>query len=189
MIWPPFSWPRSFLTAYGVLSNNPRMTAHKQKSLYGIQEKIFSSIKPFLNFLKIMKQRLITSVIQMHCSTNLYTNTVLDGSVILFIRYRNHFPVVQFQNPAHIRNHHGTGQVFKIIWGAAGTPKKIFFYRRRPEWGAQGTPNIFFLLLPPPKAAVSQVGTGGTLKAPLPQRAKEITPKAGVSRVYIYMYI
>ena len=28
----------------------------------------------------------------------LYTNTVLDGSVILFVRYRNHFPVVQFQS-------------------------------------------------------------------------------------------
>ena len=32
----------------------------------------------------------------------LYTNTVLDGfvilSVILFVRYRNHFSVVQFQN-------------------------------------------------------------------------------------------
>ena len=38
---------------------------------------------------------------------HLYTNTVLDGSVILFVRYRNHFPVVQFQNQAHIRNPHG----------------------------------------------------------------------------------
>ena len=57
---------------------------------------------------------------------HLYTNTVLDGSVtlsvILSVRYRNHFPVVRFQNQAHIWNPHGTGQVFKTIWGAAGTP-------------------------------------------------------------------
>ena len=36
----------------------------------------------------------------------LYTNTLLDGSVTLSVtlsvRYRNHFPVVQFQNQAHI---------------------------------------------------------------------------------------
>ena len=58
-------------------------------------------------------------------NVNLYTNTVLDGtsvfdSVILSVRYRNHFPVVQFQNQAHIWNPHGTGPVFKTIWGAAG---------------------------------------------------------------------
>ena len=56
----------------------------------------------------------------------LYNNTVLDigiiMSVILFVRYRNHFPVVQFQNQAHIWNPHGTGHVFKTIWGAEGTP-------------------------------------------------------------------
>ena len=39
----------------------------------------------------------------------------------------------------------------------------------RPEWGA---PIYFFFLLPPPKA-------------PLPRRAREIPPKAGVSRVFI----
>ena len=39
-------------------------------------------------------------------------------SVILFVRYRNHFPVVQFHSQAHIRNPHGMGQVFKTIWGA-----------------------------------------------------------------------
>ena len=61
---------------------------------------------------------------------NLYTNTVLGGSVILSIRdsvipsvrYRNHFPVDQFQNQAHIWNPQGTGHVFKPIWGAAGAP-------------------------------------------------------------------
>ena len=43
-------------------------------------------------------------------------------SVILSVRYRNHFPVVKFQNQAHIWNPHGTGHVFKTIWGAAGAP-------------------------------------------------------------------
>ena len=59
---------------------------------------------------------------------NLYTNTVLDASVILSVilsvcvsvclsvilsfRYRNHFPVVQFQNQTYIWNPHGTGHVF-----------------------------------------------------------------------------
>ena len=52
----------------------------------------------------------------------LFTNTALDGSVILFVRYRNHFPVVQSQNQAHIWNLRGTGQVFKTMWGAAGGP-------------------------------------------------------------------
>ena len=58
----------------------------------------------------------------------LYNNTVMDGSVIpwfclsvcLSVRYRNHFPVVRFQNQAHIWNPHETGHVFKTIWGAAG---------------------------------------------------------------------
>ena len=57
---------------------------------------------------------------------NLYNNTVLDVgmilSVILSVRYRNHFPVVQFQNQAYTWNPHGTGQVFKTIWGTAGAP-------------------------------------------------------------------
>ena len=58
---------------------------------------------------------------------NLYSNTVLDGCVILsvcglFVRYRNHFPVVQFQNQAHIRNPHDPAEVFKTIRGAIGTP-------------------------------------------------------------------
>ena len=48
---------------------------------------------------------------------NLYTNTVLCGSVILSVRYRNHFPVVQFQNQAHIWNPQGAGHVFKTIRG------------------------------------------------------------------------
>ena len=45
-------------------------------------------------------------------------------SVILSVRYRNHFPVVQFPNQAYIWNPHGKGQVFKTIWGAEGAPKK-----------------------------------------------------------------
>ena len=42
--------------------------------------------------------------------------------MILFVRCRNHFPVAQFQNQAHIRNPHGTGQVFNTIWSALGAP-------------------------------------------------------------------
>ena len=69
-------------------------------------------------------------------------------SVILFVRYRNHFPVVQFQHQAHIRNPHGTGQVSKTLLGDPVTP--IFFYCRRrrrklswrPDRGAPGAPNM-----------------------------------------------
>ena len=53
-------------------------------------------------------------------------------SVILSVRYRNHFPVVQFQNQAHIRNPHETGQVFKTIWGPGGT--RYLGRRRRPKF-------------------------------------------------------
>ena len=107
------------------------------------------------------------------------TNTVLDGcvilSVILFVRYRNHFPVVQFQNQVHIRNPHGTGQVFKTIWDAEGTPIVFHFIDAeggvscRPRWGTPSAP--FFFSFSFPKVA------------PLPRRAKEIPPKPGISRV------
>ena len=60
-------------------------------------------------------------------AVNLYTNTVVDGCVILFVRYKNNFPVVQFQNQAHIWNPRGTGHVFKTIWGAAGARNFFFF--------------------------------------------------------------
>ena len=74
---------------------------------------------------------------------HLYYNAVLDGSVILFVRYGNHFPVVHFQKQAHFRNPHGTGQDSKTIWGAAGAPNILFFFRRRrrqwlPKDGAEG---------------------------------------------------
>ena len=69
-------------------------------------------------------------------------------SVILFVRYRNHFPVVQFQNQAHIRNPHGTGQVFKSIWDAEGSP--IFFTFFLPPPSQVGCPRrpkfILFLI-------------------------------------------
>ena len=52
--------------------------------------------------------------------------------VCLFVRYRSHFPVVQFQNQTHIRNPHGTGSDLVL------RRRPNFFYRR-PEWGA---PNI-----------------------------------------------
>ena len=41
----------------------------------------------------------------------------------------------------------------------------------------------------PPKAAVSQKAVGGTLKAAVHRRAREMPPKAAVFRVYIYIYI
>ena len=70
----------------------------------------------------------------LHKCVYLYTNTLLDGSVILSVcdsvglsvipsvRYRKHFPVVQLQNQTYILNPHGTGHVYKTIWGAAGAP-------------------------------------------------------------------
>ena len=71
-------------------------------------------------------------------AVNLYTNTVVDGCVILFVRYRNNFPVVQFQNQAHIRNPHETGQIVFIlflspppqIWGTEGPQFFILFFYR-----------------------------------------------------------
>ena len=62
--------------------------------------------------------------------------------MILSVRYRNHFPVVQFQNQAHIWNPHGTGHVCKTIWGTEGTPIFFFFFHRRrrlrfPKWAPQ----------------------------------------------------
>ena len=45
-----------------------------------------------------------------------YIYILLRYWVCLFVRYRNHLPVVEFQNQAHIRNPHGIGKVFKPIW-------------------------------------------------------------------------
>ena len=80
---------------------------------------------------------------------HLYTNTLLDGYVILFVRYRNHFPVVQFQYEAHILNPHGPAEVLKILWGAVGAPIFIIFFNaaeggefRRSMLGAPGAPNV-----------------------------------------------
>ena len=61
----------------------------------------------FLSILDRVKSR------ESGCFASLYSNTVLDGSV-------KHFPVVKFQKQAHILNPHGTGHVFKTIWGAGG---------------------------------------------------------------------
>ena len=60
-------------------------------------------------------------------NTIMHIYIIIRYWVCLFVRYRNLLPVVQFQNQAHIRNPHGTGQVFKIIWGAAGAPNFLFF--------------------------------------------------------------
>ena len=77
-------------------------------------------------------------------------------SVILFVCYRNQFSVVQFQNQTHMWNPHGTGQVFLSFTAAEG----------------DGFPNgrrRHLKVVP---------------KAPFPRRAREIPPKAGVSRVF-----
>ena len=63
-------------------------------------------------------------------------------SVILSVRYRNHFPVIQFQNQAHIRNPRGTGHIFKTIWGAPGTPERGA--RDARKLGRRWHPNLFF---------------------------------------------
>ena len=55
-------------------------------------------------------------------------------SVILSVRYRNHFPVVQFQNQAHIWNPYDPAEVFKTM-GAAGAR----------NMGRHRRPNIFKL--------------------------------------------
>ena len=87
--------------------------------------------------------------------------------MILFVRYRSQFPVVQFQNQAYIRNPHETGQVFKIIWGAPGAPPKRgaegaphFFFHCRPEWGARGAPNCFFFFYRRPRRPKGGAGGG-----------------------------
>ena len=70
--------------------------------------------------------------------------------VRLSVRYRNHFPVFQFQNQAHIWNPRGTGHIFKTIWGAEVDPIFfLLFYRRRrrrkltPRPGRLRRPNLF----------------------------------------------
>ena len=74
--------------------------------------------------------------------------------------------------------------------GSRGRPKFLFFIAAAPS-GAPGVPQFFNIFLPPPKAAVSQIGTEGATKAapeaPLPWRAREISLKAGVSRVKIIL--
>ena len=50
-------------------------------------------------------------------------------------------------------------------------------------WGAAGAPNFFFLSF-----TNAEGGAKWAPKALLSRRAKEIPPKAGISRVYIYIY-
>ena len=58
-------------------------------------------------------------------------------SVILSVRYRNHFPVGQFQNQANIWNPRGAGHVFKTIWGSQAPG----------IWDAEGAPNSFIFFI------------------------------------------
>ena len=98
----------------------------------------------------------------------------------MYVRYRNHFPVVQFENQAYIWNPHGTGKVFKIIWGAAGAP--IFFIAaegggfHRPEWGVPGASNMGRPRPPILFCFTAAEGCGfpnAAPEAPLPRRARE----------------
>ena len=93
-----------------------------------------------------------------YISIHYYATGWFCDSVCLFVRYRNHLPVVQFQNQAHIRNPHGTGKVFKTIWGAP----------------------IFFSL-----AAVSQMGAEGGVEGTAPPEA-EGNPAAGGCFASVY---
>ena len=67
--------------------------------------------------------------------------------MILSVRYRNHFPDVQFKNQAHIRNPHGTGQIFKTIWGAAGAPKFVSLFLIAAEGGVSRRPNLTYIFM------------------------------------------
>ena len=88
-----------------------------------------------------------------------------------------------------------TKHIFGILIAQQEFLKFVIFFLMPPTavdftapCGAPRAPQFFFpYLLPPPKAAVSQMGAEGApnaaLKAPLPRRAREIPPKAGFSRV------
>ena len=69
---------------------------------------------------------------------NLYTNTVLDVtsvclSVILSVRYRNHFQLSNFK----------TKHIFGILMALVKFFKFIFYHR--PQWGAYDAPNYYYL--------------------------------------------
>ena len=93
----------------------------------------------------------------------------------------NTFPLSNFETK-HIFGSNFLFSFFFITTGSSGF--------RHSEWGTPGTPNFFSFVLPPPKAAASQMSAAGTPmaapKASLPWRSREIPPKAGVSLVYIY---
>ena len=72
----------------------------------------------------------------------------------MFVRYRNHFPVVQFQKYAHIRNPRDPTEVFKTIWGSVGAPIFSSFIAAEGNGfpnGGRGRPKSG------PKAGVSRV--------------------------------
>ena len=78
----------------------------------------------------------------------MYIYNIIRYWVCLFVRFRNHLPVVQFQNLAHIRNPHGTTEVFKTISGAEGN--SFFLTPSKPAdsaapYGAPEAPQMFFL--------------------------------------------
>ena len=94
----------------------------------------------------------------------LYTNTVLDGSVIRSVWSSN------FETK-HIFGILMTLRKLLKLWGAAGAP--IFFPLSFTAAEGGGFQNG--------RRRRPKVATG----APLPRRAGEIPPKAGISRVYL----
>ena len=74
-----------------------------------------------------------------------------------------HFHVIQFQNQAHIRNPHGPGKFSKTICFKPQAPQ-IFFIGADGGVSRRRRLHFFFfisLLLPLPKAVVSQMGAKG----------------------------
>ena len=119
-------------------------------------------------------------------TSNLYTNTVLDGSVTLSVilsvcafAIETTFPLSNFKTK-HIFGILMTLQTFLKLWApqapiAAGA-RNMGHHRR---------PRFLFLF----SFTVAEGGGKRAPKAPLSRRAREIPPKAGVSQVYIYTYI
>ena len=63
--------------------------------------------------------------------------------MILFVRYRNHFPVVQFQNQAHIWNPYDPAVDFKTM-GAVGAPLSVVRFQNQAHiWNPHGTGHVF----------------------------------------------
>ena len=146
----------------------------------------------------LMKNVLESCYTYIYIYTYLYTISIfyiiIRYWVCLFVRYRNHLPVVQFQNQAQIRNPHGTTEVFKTIWGRRWRPLKgapigtriIFLTPLKAVDSAVPNFIYFFILLPPPKAVVSRMGAEGAA----PSEGEGNPAEGGCfASIYRYEYI